>query len=75
MLGDQLEFAQLCPTLPNLVTQQKGRSMELRYVLVQQEEGICRITLNRPERLGHQPSLAWLPTVLLVARSGISLYQ
>ena len=25
--------------------------MELRYVLVQQAEGICRLTLNRPERL------------------------
>lgn len=25
--------------------------MELRYILMQQTEGICRITLNRPERL------------------------
>jgi enoyl-CoA hydratase/carnithine racemase len=25
--------------------------MELKYILVYQEEGICRVTLNRPERL------------------------
>ena len=25
--------------------------MDYRYLLVQQDQGICRITLNRPERL------------------------
>lgn len=29
----------------------KGQNMEFRYVLVHQADGVCRLTLNRPERL------------------------
>src|SRR5262249_31314687 len=47
LLTNAIEF----PRFSHRETIGKGLTMDFRYLLVQQDAGICRLTLNRPERL------------------------